>query len=190
MFVYRIIPYKDSAEPGKPFSPQYLHPIQGAGRIDNPNDYQVWYVTREPQAAVAEVFGNLHVWTEEMFQFDSTNPAFGGAVRALVTYKIPDELSTLDLDHALALHERGMKPTSVVERNRSATQTWALRIFRERNNAGKAKWQGVEWWSFHRPHWKVLGLWGITPQFHKLEVLSLSHDAVVDASETLGKVTS
>lgn len=190
MFAYRIIPYKDTAKLGDPFSPEYLHPAQGAGRIDNPGEYNVWYLAREPQAAVAEVFGNLSEWTEETFKFDATDPIFGGAVRALAKYKLSDDLSTLDLDHGLSLHERGMKPTSVVERNRAATQSWALRIFREANHSGSPKWQGVEWWSFHRPQWKILGLWGATPRFQNLEILSPTHEAVIEAAEVLGKVIS
>jgi hypothetical protein len=94
----------------------------------------------------------------------------------------------LNLDHALTLHERGMRPTAVVERNRAASQKWALRIFQEANYNGDPLWCGVEWWSFHRPHWRVLALWGVVPVFVKVEQLDLTHAAVVDAADSLGRV--
>lgn len=188
MLAYRIVPYKESAAPGTPFSASYLYPKQGTGRIDNPRRYKVWYLTREPEAAVAEVFGNWSVWNEGMFQFGERDPDLRGSQRALVTFRLPDDLETLDLDQALALHERGMKPTSVVERNRTSTQRWALRIFEEADYKGDPAWTGVQWWSFHRPYWRILGLWGVTPEVMSVEPLTLAHPAVIDAATALGKI--
>jgi hypothetical protein len=190
MLVYRIIPYKETAADGTPFSASYLHPKQGLGRVDNPRRYKVWYLTREPEGAVAEVFGGWPEWDEAMFKFGDSHLELAGAIRVLVTLRLPDDLATLDLDHAYALHERGMRPTSVVERNRSATQSWALRIFEEADHKGDPSWQGIQWWSFHRPYWRILGLWGVTPQVIKVEPLFLSHPAVLDAADALGKVVN
>jgi len=134
---------------------------------------------------VGETFGNLDTWDAMMFDF----PKIPGARKALGTYSIPDDSPILDLDHAYALHERGMRPTSVVQRIRAATQTWALRIFEEPDTNGDPLWDGVEWWSFQRPHWRVLGLWGPNPPaIVDVDDLSLTHKAVIDAAASLNRV--
>ncbi|MDR6688444.1 hypothetical protein J2Y41_004034 [Arthrobacter sp. 1088] len=123
-----------------------------------------------------------------MFKFGTSGADYRGATRSLVTFRLPDDLPVLDLDQAFALHERGMKPTSVIERNRPATQSWALRIFNETNHAGDRLWSGVQWWSFHRPHWRILGLWDINPIPISVEALSVNHPAVIDAADALDKL--
>jgi hypothetical protein len=114
------------------------------------------------------------------------NPGLVGSRRSLVTYKILDDLPLLDLDDANNLLERGLRPTQVVGRNRSATQTWALRIFDERNDRGARMWDGVKWWSIHRPQWEIIGYWGrATPTVVKVERLTISHPALIDAADAL-----
>jgi RES domain len=185
MLLYRIFPYFETAASGTPGHPDYVHlPAQGYGRIDNPTRYFAWYLAREAAAAVGEVFGNLDVWDDGMFDF----PAIPGAKRALGFYRVSDGARLLNLDSGLTLHERGLRPTSVVEQNRAATQAWALRVFEERNTSGHRQWEGVEWWSFHRPHWRCIGLWGITPEAVDVEELGLSHSAVIDAASSLKRV--
>lgn len=189
MLTYRIIPYKKEAQEGARFSATYLPQPDGTGRIDNPRRYKAWYLAREPSGAVAEVFGGWPTWNDDMFKFGSRGSDLQGAARALVTYRLPDDLPFLDLDHAFALHKRDMKPTSVIERNRPATQAWALRIFEEVNYVGDRLWNGVQWWSFHRPNWRILGLWEINPgPAVSVELLSVNHPAVIDAADALDKL--
>lgn len=182
MLAYRIFPYLAAAARGQPGHPEYLHPVQGRGRLDNPNAYLCWYLAEQPTAAVGEVFGDLSRWTPAMFGM----PAIPGARRALATMELSDDLNVLELDDARNLLDRGLRPTQVVERNRSATQAWALRIFQERK--GKAqRWHGVRWWSYHRPQWRILGLWDASPRCVDVQPLDLSHPAVVDAAQVLAR---
>ena len=183
MLVYRVFPYLASAPAGSPGHPTYEHP-QGKGRVDNPSHYYVWYVGRDATSAVGEVLGNHDIWDDGIFDF----PLLPGSKRALGIYRIDDNTPVLNLDHAFALHERGMRPTQVVERNRPATQSWALRIFNERDDHGDRLWSGVQWWSFHRPHWCAMGLWGVTPSFQSVEPLHRNHPAVRDAALSLSRV--
>ncbi len=186
MLVYRVFPFLATADSGEPGHPDYLHPDQGKGRLDNPDRYRCWYVALEASGAVGEAFADLLHWREEMFPF----PALAGSRRALGTYEIPDDTPLLDLDDARSLLDRGLRPTQVIERNRPATQAWALRAFEEIDHDGTARWSGVRWWSFHRPQWRVLGLWGQAPRHIEVDRLDLEHPAVVDAAGALAKPLS
>ncbi len=119
-------------------------------------------------------------------------PFLLGAWRALGRYEVPDDLPILDLDEARALLDRGSRRTQVVGRNRGASQTWSLSIFRERTHEGLREWAGVRWWSFQRPRWPVLGLWAPPgePAVYRIvgvDVLDLNHPAVADAARTRAK---
>jgi hypothetical protein len=183
VLAYRVFPALNSARAGEPGHPEYLHPQQGQGRLDNPSHYLCWYLSLEASGAVGEVFADLLHWRELMFSF----PALPGSRRALGTYEIPDNASLLDLDDARNLLERNLRPTQVIERNRAATQAWALRVFEERGSSFERKWVGLRWWSFHRPQWRILGLWDVSPNCVQVERLDLHHPAVVDAAKALSK---
>ncbi|MGH7918514.1 MAG: RES domain-containing protein [Candidatus Dormibacteraceae bacterium] len=188
MLVYRVFPHQRSAAAGEPGHPDYLSKPQGKGRLDNPRHYDTWYFALTPEAAVGEVFGDLTLWADDMFEF----PALAGARRALGVFELPDDVSLLDLDDARALLDRGLRPTQVIARNRAATQGWALGIFNERDDLGGQRWAGVRWWSYHRPHWTVVGLWQVpgVPRLHQIgrvEGLDVDHPAILDAARTLGK---
>ncbi|MFE9747766.1 RES domain-containing protein [Saccharothrix saharensis] len=186
MLVYRVFPHVPSAPLGVPGHASYLHSSgQKLGRLDNPTHYNVWYLSYTSCGAIGETFGSqFTTWSNAMFDF----PRLTGSKRALATYNVPDDLSILNLDDAQNLLDRSMRPTQVVERNRSATQAWALRIFNERDDHGHRKWQGVEWWSFHRPQWRILGLWAVSPRVVDVDDLDTKHHAVIDAAATLQKV--
>lgn len=183
MFAYRVFPYLVGAAEGDPGSPTYLHPTQGKGRLDNPGEYLVWYFALEPTGAVGEVFADQPFFSEDMFDV----PFLAGARRSLGTYLLPDDVTLLELDDARALFTRGLRPTQVVERNRSATQSWALDVHRERNDRGDRMWCGVRWWSYHRPGWRIVGAWDVHPEVVAVDDLTLKHPAVVDAARTLKK---
>lgn len=182
MHLYRVFPHLPSAGPGEPGSATYLHRPQGSNRLDNPAIYDAWYFGLTPEAAVGEVFGDLAVWRDEMFEL----PILAGSRKVLGRYTVPDGVGVLDLDDAKALAHRNLRPTQVISRNRPVTQTWALDIYRE------DKWEGIRWWSFQRPHWTVVCLWsGIASTcpatFVEHDDLHLDHVAVVDAATSLHK---
>ena len=73
------------------------------------------------------------------------------------------------------------RPSQVVERNRPYTQALALRIY------SQARYNGLRWWSFHRPQWRVYCLWEIDPQIAQVDELTVAHIAVESAARTLTK---
>lgn len=180
MLVYRVFPHDPAARRAdQPGHPLYVHPDQGLGRLDNPGRYRARYLALDPAAAVAEAFGNLTIWQPSMLRF----PQLPGATRALGVYRLDEEgQPLLDLDNARNLLDRGLRPTQVISGDRPATQAWARRIYEE------GRWAGVRWWSFHRPHWTVIGLWAEDA----LEVVDIhvisGHPALVDAARSLGKI--
>jgi hypothetical protein len=153
------------------------------GRLDNPSEYDCWYLAAEASGAIGETFGDLDLWISNMFVF----PALPGATRALGTYEVDDAIPVLDLDDARNLLALGLRPTQVVERNRAVSQGWALQIYNQLTPTGARRWSGVRWWSYHRPQWRIYGLWGLTPHCVKVELLDLNHPAVVDAAKILAK---
>lgn len=175
--MYRVFPYLPSARKSEPGHPLYVHPCQGKGRWDNPDWYLAWYMAHEPTSAVGEVFARVATWRAEMFPF----PQIPGAQRALGVYGLADDLPYVDLDDASTLVERRMRPSQVVERNRPYTQAKALEIYQEK------KWNGIRWWSLHRPRWRVWCLWNIDPECEDVQDLDVSHVAVRDAASTLAK---
>lgn len=181
MLVYRVFPYLDTAAAGEPGHPLHEHRPQRGGRIDHP-DYYVWYVGQQPEAAVAETFGNLAVWGESMFEV----PFIPGARRALGILRLPDDLRVLDLDDPRELFHRGLRPTQIVARNLAVTQRWGPDIWDEEDPgaAESRRWQGVQWWSYHRPTWQVLASWK-RPGVVQIEPLDLHHAAVADAADAL-----
>jgi len=177
MRVYRVFPHLPGATPGSPG-----HPLsageQGPGRLDNPGSYRIWYLALEPEAAIAEAFGDLGSWEEKL----SSTP-IPGSYWALATYQLDDDIPLLDLDDARNLQARGLRPTQVIERNRAATQSWALSVYNERNDRGARVWQGVRWWSYQRPQWRIIGYWGDrSPQLLAVDELAATHPAVLQAA--------
>lgn len=189
MLLYRVVPYDPTAKKAAPGHPEYLHRPQGAGRWDNPAEYDVWYFSTTPSGAIAESFGNLGEWTEDMFDV----PFLPSGRRALAIFSVPDDLRLLNLDDAATLLEVGLRPTQVVTRNPAHTQAFAARIYRTPTAGGARRWQGIQWWSFHRPHWTNVALWAPlgspTPAtLQGVDDLSLHHQAVTDAAASLSRV--
>lgn len=161
--------------------------IQGSGRLDNPGHYRIWYLALEPAGAVAETFGNLEIWDPGMFAC----PSIHGSRKVLATYRLDDDTPLLDLDDARNLYKRGVRPTQVIERNRAVTQALALSIYNERNDRGARIWNGIRWWSYHRPQWRIIGYWGQeAPKFYRTEELTLASPAVTDAALSLKRATN
>lgn len=187
MQVYRVFPHDPSAAAGEPGHPDHVYwPAQGNNRLDNPGHYAAWYYGATPEAAIGESFGNHRRWSDGMFEMRSVGR------KVLGVYEIDDDPAVVDLDDANNLLAWNLRPTQVIARNRPATQAWALRIFQDAAHDGSRRWNGVHWWSFHRPQWRVYGLWHteaepVPHRFLEAEALSRSHRAVESAGTTLGK---
>jgi hypothetical protein len=157
----------------------FVQTPQGAGRWDNPSLYLVRYFALSPEAAIGETFGNFPIWSPAMLR----RPDLPDSERKIGVYQIDEEVNPLlDLDNAANLFHRHIKPTDVVRRNRPVTQKIAADIFNE------DKWAGIQWWSFHRPHWPVVAVWvADNVTFLSVEGI-LTHNAYEDAAKTLCKV--
>jgi hypothetical protein len=147
MKLYRVFPYDESAAPNERGGALFV-PAGGRNRIDNPDLYHVLYVAAKPEAAIAEAFGRLPIWTSETFVHASGHPY------VLAEYAVADDVAFLSLDDVDALKAIGIiRPSSVVTRDRVRTQAWARTIFES------GRYQGVSWWSYYGPDWTVVGLW-------------------------------
>jgi hypothetical protein len=175
--LYRVFPWIPDAREGRPGHPLYVSPLQGAGRVDNPEQYSVLYASDSPEGAVGESFGTLAEWSDEMFVV----PTMPDGGRSLGVYELGVG-EILDLDDARSLLERELKPSSVVTRARAVTQAWALKIYRE------AAWAGVRWWGYHNPDWGAFGLWERSGlRVVTVEPLGRDHEAVLSAAGALNR---
>jgi len=147
MRLYRVIPYDASAAPTERGGALFV-PAGGTNRIDNPDLYDVLYLAGTHEAAIAETFGRIPLWTPDTFVHGS------GRAHALLTYEIPNDIALFELDDVDALKSIGIKkPSSVVTRDRVKTQAWARTIFET------GRYAGASWWSYYGPDWTVMGLW-------------------------------
>jgi hypothetical protein len=138
------------------------------------------YLSDAPAGAVAEAFGTLAHWTSTMF----VRPDLPGSVRALATYEIQEKAAVFDLDDAEALRTLRLRPSQVVTRDRTVTQSWALEIHEQ------GIWAGLRWWSYYDPRWYSYAIWEIdilTVRRGGVRPLHLEDPAVVDAAEVLGR---
>jgi hypothetical protein len=148
--LYRVFPYDKSVAPSERGGALFVPP-GGHNRIDNPDLYRVLYAAANPEAAVAESFGRLPIWTPETFVTASGHPY------ALATFEVANDIAILSLDDIDALRELGItRPSNVVTRDRTKTQSWARAIYES------GRYAGVSWWSYYGPDWTVLGLWDRT----------------------------
>ena len=147
MKLYRIFPYREGAAPSERGGALFA-PAGGYNRIDNPDLYDVLYVAANPEAAIAETFGRLPLWSPETFVSAS------GLHYALATYEMANEDAILSLNDVDALKSLGItRPSNVVTRDRTKTQAWARTIFES------GQFAGISWWSYYGPDWTVMGLW-------------------------------
>jgi len=176
--LYRVFPWVPDARAGTPGHALFASPVQGAGRVDNPGRYKTLYASDSAAGAVAEAFGNHGTWTSLLLQ---GRPDVPGSVRAIATLD-GSKSDVVDLDDAHELVRRGLRPSSVVTRDRAVTQGWALRLFDEKRFAG------VRWWSYHDPRWGSFGLWTLAT-VRCLDVIRLTreHPALQEAATILAR---
>lgn len=188
MLYYRVFPYLPAALSGESFSPTFAPP-QGMGRVDNPDLYTCWYFARDPSGAIGESFGDLCEWSDDMLLV----PTEPRARKVLGSFQLPDDLNLLDLDDGNVLSRYGLRPTQVVEPRRSVTQRWARTIAGEtRPGTPTFAWDGVSWWSLHRPHWQIIAVWvrkgdKDRAEFKRIESLDREHPAVQSAMTSLNR---
>ena len=147
--VFRVFPWLRGAADTDPGGALYVPP-QGAGRFDNPAQYEIFYAAESPEAAIAEAFGRFPLWTGSML---GGIPALPGSVHALATYGLDDAATLFDLDDARNLVALKLRPSDVVNRDYTVTQALALRIFTT------ATVSGLRWWSYYNPAWASNGVW-------------------------------
>lgn len=180
--LYRVLPYVPGARTGSPGHPMFVPSALGAGRVDNPGQYDVLYLGDTAAGAIAEAFGWASTWDASLFR---GIPALPGSVRALATYDLDDaRVSICDLDDAARLVELGLRPSQVVTRDRAVTQQWAARIYAQKSLAG------VRWWSYYDPRWGSYGVWDVsTLRVTTVTVLDdIDFPDIVEAADVLHRI--
>lgn len=177
MRFWRVYPYVAGAGSAEPGGALYRHPLQGFGRIDNPEHYLVLYAADSPAVSVAEVFAAQPApWN------DTTLYRADGRPYHIAEIQMPDEVPACNLDDPRALLQRNLVPSSIVSKDRERTRAWALAIFREH------RWRGVSWWSFYDPDTPALGAWDIEDAtVLRSEAVGVDHDAFVGAAKLLNR---
>jgi hypothetical protein len=177
--LYRVFPWLASAADDEPGGALYV-PAQGAGRFDNPGEYEISYFSESREGAIAEAFGRLPVWTQSML--DGV-PALASSVHALATVELAGSALLCDLDDAKTLVSLSLRPSDVVNRDYTVTQAAALHIFTSNAVAG------LRWWSYYNPPWGNIGIWD-RGMFGAVTVqrLTIADSAVFAAARTISRL--
>jgi len=146
--LYRVFPWDPSAGATEPGGALF-RAFGGSGRIDNPALYRVLYAAREPECAVAEIFGAFAPWRNEMLVHRDGRPY------ALAEIELRTRTPIWDMNDARHLSILRLKPTDVIRRNLEKTQAWAARVWE------LGKYRGISWWSYYNPDWTAFGLWDV-----------------------------
>ncbi|MCV7259639.1 RES domain-containing protein [Mycobacterium shimoidei] len=181
MRLWRVGPWDRSAQPDEPGHPLWVpREYQGVGRHDAPELYGVLYMAEKAVSAVAEMLapfrgtGDLH-------------PAMlvrQGRELALAEAELTDTAILVDLDDPAVLVTERLRPSVVATRERSATQTYARKLFAAHPDAA-----GLRWWSVLEASWPQVTLFDRAVRnltITGVEVLSVEHQAVQEAAEVLG----
>lgn len=174
--VYRVLPWLRGAAEFDPGGALYVPP-QGAGRFDNPAQYEIFYAAESPEGAIAEAFGRHPLWTASML---GGIPSLPGSIHALATYALAEAAELYDLDDARNLTALNLRPSDVVNRDYTVTQALALRVF----TIGTAS--GLRWWSYYKPAWANCGVWNKAAlTVVDIRPLTISDATLVSAARTI-----
>jgi hypothetical protein len=176
--LYRVFPWVPGVRARAPGHPLFSWPVQGAGRIDNPESYRTLYASDSPAGAIAEAFGNHATWTHQLLQ---GRRDLSGSVRAIAELDA-EKADVLDFDDPRELVRRRLRPSTVVTRDRTVTQRLALDIFKEK------RWAGARRWSRYDSRWGAFGLWALA-EVRTLKVTHLiaDHPALIEAAAILSR---
>ncbi len=152
-------------------------PHQGGGRLDNPQNYSVFYLSDAAAGAIAEAFGRFPEWNVHVL---AGSPSLPGSARAIARFRMDDDAKVCDLDDPARLMALRLRPSHIVSRDYARTRAWAQRIF------DLKKWSGIRWWSYYDPRWASFGLWDIRKlELEDVRVLRLNDPAFQEAGRTI-----
>ena len=107
-------------------------------------------------------------------------PVPSGHRRVLAWYEV-GEGALCVLNDPRELIRQKLRPSTVITRDYSVTQQWALRIYRQRTFAG------ISWWSYCDSRWTTIGLWDLSIiRRHEIEELTIHHPALQEAASVVG----
>jgi hypothetical protein len=180
VILWRVLPWVPAARSGEPGSPLFFpRAFQVAGRHDNRARYGCLYASVDATSGVAEILAQFRgqELADRMLDVEGIRLAV-----APVELRVDAEL--IDLDDPRVLRRERLRPSGVATRQRSATQTYAERLFDAHPAA-----VGLRWWSTLESTWVNVTLFdraaGVLTA-GKPEPLTLDHAAVVEAAELLG----
>lgn len=147
--LWRVFPWDPGADPGEPFSPEFLPRPSGQGRFDLPEGYpsSVCYLAETPDHAIAEKIQDLRnrVFVDEyLFEL--------GRRLAISPVELDAEHAVADLCSPEELHRRGIAPDRLASRDRSVTQSIAAALHDDASLAG------FRWWSAFSGDWHTFVL--------------------------------
>jgi hypothetical protein len=178
---WRVFPWDPAAEPGAPFSPEFVIPPgrQTKGRFDL-GTTPVLYLAESPEHAIAEL---LRPFAGRALR--PTQLVGAGHSLALVEVELEPAVFTrlVDLTDPAVLLKYGVRPDVLASRSRAATQS----VSRSLSDHGLS---GFRWWSALHGDWHALLLFlaRIAPgeiAYAPPEHLTPAHPAVVAAAREL-----
>lgn len=136
---------------------------------------ELYFGDSEP-GAVAETFGRLPVWEDDML----LRPATGLRV-AIGAYDLADN-RLCDLDDAQMLMNLALRPSEVITRDYTVSNAWAKRIF---SGGG---YIGAKWWSYYDSSWASIGIWDISSvKTTSIRPLTVADSAIQVAAKTIAR---
>jgi len=171
---WRVFPWDPSAKAGQQFSPSYVHPEQGSGRFDLPND-RVLYLAETAVHAVAEKLQRFRGQRLERADLHES-----GKPLALVECDIPPRTKVADLCDPAVLVRHTLRPDLLASMKKAETRAVATALY-------DAGYDGLRWWSALSGDWHTIvvfvGRVRVSElRFHEPERLTLTHPLVREAS--------
>jgi hypothetical protein len=176
--LYRVFPYVATAAEDEPGGAIYVPP-QGGGRLDNPGNYSILYLSDAPAGAIAEAFGRFPEWNAAILE---GTPSLPGSARAIARFHLPDDAAVCNLDDPAVLQAMGLRPSDIVSRDYSRSRAWVRTIYEQ------GMWAGVRWWSYYDSQWASFGLWDIGRlKLEDVKFLRLDEPALLEASRRIAR---